>query len=348
MTCRLLAALRARAADVLEKTERLRVREIWLGDGSGMGNKIELWQRPKGSESSRGSVTSLPCARLASLALTFLVAFMSGHAAGEAAPPAASEVITRVNRAATHADYVALRADMLQEFAGASAAMRAPSRHRRMEAAAGESAAARQDNQGEVRVPQGQDRRMPAGAGTSFRAGLSQRPAADGRWRPSSEATAGRKYGVQSRRLQLRPIRKETLWNCIAARLLDHVHLRARDLEASKRFYRKHCRRWARRRASCESADHFSADELWIDRAEGATSNVHLAFQAPGPGSGAPFPMPARAEGRRARQWRAGERKYHPGVLRGVRSRPRRKQRRSRLSWSDGGVAESILITPTR
>lgn len=60
-------------------------------------------------------------------------------------------------------------------------------------------------------------------------------------------------------------------------RLIDHVHLRTRDLEAMKRFYR----------AALGvldipieiGDDHVWADELWIDVGE-PQSHVHLAFQA--------------------------------------------------------------------
>jgi catechol 2,3-dioxygenase-like lactoylglutathione lyase family enzyme len=60
-------------------------------------------------------------------------------------------------------------------------------------------------------------------------------------------------------------------------RLIDHLHLHARDLDAAKRFYR-----------ACfdaldlplvEEADHFYADELWVDQGEPASA-VHFAFQA--------------------------------------------------------------------
>ena len=44
------------------------------------------------------------------------VASVTGRAAAEPPPSGAMEVIARVNRAAKHNDYVALRADMAQEF----------------------------------------------------------------------------------------------------------------------------------------------------------------------------------------------------------------------------------------
>lgn len=63
-------------------------------------------------------------------------------------------------------------------------------------------------------------------------------------------------------------------------RLIDHIHLRARDLTATKAFYRAVLTAIGRADAIWETDAHFSADELWIDAADGATSRVHLAFQA--------------------------------------------------------------------
>jgi catechol 2,3-dioxygenase-like lactoylglutathione lyase family enzyme len=64
-------------------------------------------------------------------------------------------------------------------------------------------------------------------------------------------------------------------------RLIDHVHLRVADLDASKRFYRAVLTALGKQDAYAESATHFSADELWVDKADGVVSHVHLAFQAP-------------------------------------------------------------------
>jgi catechol 2,3-dioxygenase-like lactoylglutathione lyase family enzyme len=63
-------------------------------------------------------------------------------------------------------------------------------------------------------------------------------------------------------------------------RLLDHVHLRVADLAASKRFYRAVLEAVGRADAWNESEHHFDADELYVDRADGPVSRVHLAFQA--------------------------------------------------------------------
>jgi catechol 2,3-dioxygenase-like lactoylglutathione lyase family enzyme len=63
-------------------------------------------------------------------------------------------------------------------------------------------------------------------------------------------------------------------------RLIDHVHLRVSDLEASKRFYRAVLESLDLSAVLVEGADYFYADELFVDKASGAVSQVHLAFQA--------------------------------------------------------------------
>jgi len=95
-------------------------------------------------------------------------------------------------------------------------------------------------------------------------------------------------------------------------RLIDHIHLRAHNLEASKSFYRAVLESLGKAHGIRESADHFSADELWIDRAEGETSNVHLAFQARDAAAVNNFYAAALKAGGRD-NGAPGERKYHPG-----------------------------------
>lgn len=96
-------------------------------------------------------------------------------------------------------------------------------------------------------------------------------------------------------------------------RLIDHIHLRAADLEASKRFYRAVLKAIGRPDAIHESDRHFSADELWIDAA-GASgpSKVHLAFQVPDRETVKRFHEAAVAAGGRDNGG-PGERDYHPG-----------------------------------
>ena len=63
-------------------------------------------------------------------------------------------------------------------------------------------------------------------------------------------------------------------------RLLDHVHLRVADLAASRRFYRAALEAVGRLDAFRENDHAFWADELYVDRADGPVSRVHIAFQA--------------------------------------------------------------------
>ena len=63
-------------------------------------------------------------------------------------------------------------------------------------------------------------------------------------------------------------------------RLLDHVHLRVRDLEASRAFYRAVFGAIEKLEAWGENEDAFWLDEFYVDRADESPSRIHLAFQA--------------------------------------------------------------------
>lgn len=63
-------------------------------------------------------------------------------------------------------------------------------------------------------------------------------------------------------------------------RLLDHVHLRVADLDASRRFYRAALDALGLPSLYCDGDGWFQADELFVDSAPGPRSIVHLAFQA--------------------------------------------------------------------
>jgi catechol 2,3-dioxygenase-like lactoylglutathione lyase family enzyme len=92
-------------------------------------------------------------------------------------------------------------------------------------------------------------------------------------------------------------------------RLIDHVHLRARDLEATKRFYRAVLA--AIGVPFNEDDTHLDADELWIDAGEPAT-HIHLAFQAKDQETVKRFHEAGLAAGGRDNGG-PGERPYHPG-----------------------------------
>lgn len=63
------------------------------------------------------------------------------------------------------------------------------------------------------------------------------------------------------------------------SRLIDHIHIRVSDLEASQRFYQAVLNALGIEYISDET--HFSAAELWIDQGE-SQSSVHIAFKAKG------------------------------------------------------------------
>jgi catechol 2,3-dioxygenase-like lactoylglutathione lyase family enzyme len=62
-------------------------------------------------------------------------------------------------------------------------------------------------------------------------------------------------------------------------RLLDHVHVRVADLEASKRFYRAVLAAVGRE-LTREGENAFSADELYVTADRTPTAGLHIAFQA--------------------------------------------------------------------
>ncbi|USQ96636.1 VOC family protein [Caulobacter sp. RL271] len=92
-------------------------------------------------------------------------------------------------------------------------------------------------------------------------------------------------------------------------RLIDHIHLRARNLEATKRFYRAVLE--ALGAPFNEDDAHLDADELWIDAGEPAT-HIHLAFLAKDRETVERFHRAGLAAGGRDNGG-PGERPYHPG-----------------------------------
>ncbi len=95
-------------------------------------------------------------------------------------------------------------------------------------------------------------------------------------------------------------------------RLIDHIHLRVRDLDAAKRFYRAILAALGRE-PTLETPDAISFDELWIDKAGAAgPSRVHLAFQVDDRDAVKRFYEAGLAAGGRD-NGAPGERDYHPG-----------------------------------
>jgi catechol 2,3-dioxygenase-like lactoylglutathione lyase family enzyme len=126
-------------------------------------------------------------------------------------------------------------------------------------------------------------------------------------------------------------------------RLIDHVHLRAHDLDASKRFYRAVLKALGKDDAVQEGPGYFSADELWIDRADDASSSVHLAFQASGPAAVVAFHAAALASGGRD-NGAPGERSYHPGYYAAFALDPDGNNVEAVFHGPADASAESIVI----
>lgn len=93
-------------------------------------------------------------------------------------------------------------------------------------------------------------------------------------------------------------------------RLLDHVHLRVRDLDASRRFYEAALGALGRDVSGGEG--HFHSDELFVSDDGPPTRHLHVAFQTDGPDAVARFHEAALAAGGRD-NGAPGERSYHPG-----------------------------------
>ena len=129
-------------------------------------------------------------------------------------------------------------------------------------------------------------------------------------------------------------------------RLIDHVHLRVSDLEASKRFYRAVLESLDRSDALIEGTDYFYADELFVDKASGAMSHVHLAFQARDRTTVHKFHVAGLAVGGRDNGG-PGERDYHPGYYAAFVLDPDGNNIEVVCHGPATRSASSVVVTPT-
>jgi catechol 2,3-dioxygenase-like lactoylglutathione lyase family enzyme len=95
-----------------------------------------------------------------------------------------------------------------------------------------------------------------------------------------------------------------------AGRLLDHVHLRVADLEASKRFYAAAATVLGLELN--EGDGWFALDEIFVSADGPTTSNLHVAFQAGDRETVNRF-HGAMLEAGAPDNGAPGERDYHPG-----------------------------------
>ena len=127
-------------------------------------------------------------------------------------------------------------------------------------------------------------------------------------------------------------------------RMLDHVHLRVRDLEASKRFYRAVLEALGLA-LSRESERAFVADELYVSDEGEPTSGVHIAFQATDHDAVQRFYDAALAAGGRD-NGRPGDRDYHPGYYAAYVLDPDGNNVEAVYHGPTRRSAESVVVTP--
>jgi catechol 2,3-dioxygenase-like lactoylglutathione lyase family enzyme len=94
-------------------------------------------------------------------------------------------------------------------------------------------------------------------------------------------------------------------------RLLDHVHIRVSDIEASKAFYGAVLEAVGLG-LTFEGEGYFAADELFVSADGPPTTGLHIAFQARDQETVHRFHEAALAAGGRD-NGAPGERNYHPG-----------------------------------
>lgn len=128
-------------------------------------------------------------------------------------------------------------------------------------------------------------------------------------------------------------------------RLLDHVHLRVADLEASKRFYRAVFTAIGLPDVLHEGPSFFYADELFVDQADGYTSKVHLAFQASSREVVQAFHRAALEAGGKDNGG-PGERRYHPGYYAAFAFDPDGNNIEAVYHGPSERSAASVVITP--
>jgi catechol 2,3-dioxygenase-like lactoylglutathione lyase family enzyme len=101
-----------------------------------------------------------------------------------------------------------------------------------------------------------------------------------------------------------------------AGRLFDHVHIRVRDIDASRSFYAAALGAVGlsitAERTTADGDRWFSADELFVSDDGEPTAGLHIAFQTPDRETVDRFYEAALAAGGRD-NGKPGERAYHPG-----------------------------------
>jgi catechol 2,3-dioxygenase-like lactoylglutathione lyase family enzyme len=128
-------------------------------------------------------------------------------------------------------------------------------------------------------------------------------------------------------------------------RLFDHVHLRVRDLEASKRFYRAAVESLGLS-LTFETDGAFAVDELFVSADGPPTADAHIAFQAADHESVQRFYDAALAAGGRD-NGPPGQRHYHPGYYAAYVLDPDGTNVEAVFHGPSTRTAASVVVTPT-
>lgn len=126
-------------------------------------------------------------------------------------------------------------------------------------------------------------------------------------------------------------------------RLIDHVHLRVRDLAASRRFYEAVLGSLGREVRAGD--DFFASDELWVTADGSPTTGLHLAFQAADEDAVRTFHEAALAAGG-TDNGAPGERSYHPGYYAAYVLDPDGNNVEAVFHGPALRSADSIVVTP--
>lgn len=127
-------------------------------------------------------------------------------------------------------------------------------------------------------------------------------------------------------------------------RAIDHVHLRVRDLDASRRFYEAALGALGLEVKAGEGW--FACDELWVSADGPPTVALHLAFQAADEEAVGRFHEAAIAAGG-TDNGRPGERSYHPGYYAAYVLDPDGNNIEAVFHGPTLRSADSVVVTPT-
>ena len=128
-------------------------------------------------------------------------------------------------------------------------------------------------------------------------------------------------------------------------RLFDHVHLRVADVDASKRFYQAAFNALGLGGEVVEGDGNFYLDDLYVDKADGPVSHVHIAFIAKDRETVQAFHKAVLAAGGRDNGG-PGEREYHPGYYAAFAFDPDGNNVEAVFHGPFKRSAESVVYTP--